>query len=66
MAAIPPLSLTGGGAGPATGQAASDGTSSTGDLIFKGSSSRENSTGWIQALAPILIGVVALWAIVKR
>lgn len=66
MATIPPLQLAGGTAGPATGQAASDGMSSTGDLIFKGSSTRENSTGWVQALAPILIAGVALWLTVKR
>lgn len=66
MTAVPPLSFTGGHAGPSDGAATSSGTSGTGDIVFKGSSSRENSTSWINALAPIAIAGVALWLVARR
>lgn len=65
-AAIPPLQLSGGHAGPADGQATGSAAAAIGDFIFKGSSTKENSTNWLQALAPVAVAGVALWLVYRR
>lgn len=67
-AAIPPLSLTGGTAGPSDGQATGSAQSGTGDFVFKGSSTRADNaqTSWLQTLAPVLIGGMAIWLVARR
>ncbi len=66
MTAVPPISLTGGTAGPSDGAATSSGVSGTGDLVFKGSSNRDNSTSLLAQAGPIIIGVAAIWFITRR
>lgn len=63
---LPPLSLTGGHSGPSDGTATGSAVSGTGDLIFKGSSTKANSTSWLQTLAPIIVSGVALWLVARR
>jgi hypothetical protein len=65
-ATIPPLSLTGGTAGPSDGAASGSATSGTGDFIFKGSSTKDNATSWLQTLAPVAVAGVALWLVARR
>ncbi len=65
-ATIPPLSLTGGTAGPSDGAASGSATSGTGDFIFKGSSTKDNSTGWLQSVSTVVIAGVALWLVARR
>lgn len=65
-ATIPPLSLTGGHAGPSDGAASGSATSGTGDFIFKGSSTKDNSTGWLQSISTVVVAGVALWLVARR
>lgn len=66
MTAIPPLQLAGGPAGPATGAADGQTSSGTGDVIFKGASTKDNSANWLQTLVPVFVAGVALWLVARK